>query len=245
MSDLLNNKIAVITGAGRGIGQAIAHGYAHAGATVVCVARTETEVAETAASIKASGGRSMATVCDVTDITAVNALFRQLQDTYGGIDILVLNAGIDAEHSRVEDSDPAVWTKIVEVNLFGAYYCARAAIPLLKKRDTGLILMMGSGLGHHGRVNQSAYACSKAGLWMLTRVLSDELANDHISVKEIIPGPVHTSMAGSTSDPGSVFSIPGEWLKHPEDVVPLALFLATHPKPGPTGQSFSLMRRTL
>lgn len=245
MSHLLNNKVAVVTGAGRGLGQAIARGYANAGAAVVCVARTETEIADTVATIKANGGRSAAIVRDVTNIDAVNALFRQVEETYDALDILVLNAGIDAEYRSVEDSDPTVWTRIVEVNLFGAYYCARAAIPLMKKRDNGLILMMGSGLGHHGRVHQSAYACSKAGLWMLTRVLSDELAGDYISVNEIIPGPVDTSMAGSDSDPSSVFSIEGEWFKRPEDVVPLALFLATHPKPGPTGQSFSLMRRTL
>ncbi len=105
--------------------------------------------------------------------------------------------------------------------------------------------MVRSGLGHHGRVQQSAYACSKAGLWMLTRVLSDELLGDDISVNEVIPGPVDTRMAGASSDPSSVFSIESEWIKSPEDVVPLALFLASHPHPGPTGQSFSLMRRTL
>ncbi|NMP24761.1 SDR family NAD(P)-dependent oxidoreductase [Sulfobacillus harzensis] len=245
MSQLLNNQVAVVTGAGRGIGRAIAQGYAKAGATVVCVARTEPEIAETAAAIEAAGGRSTAIVCDVTDVHAVNALFSQVEKTYGGLDILVLNAGMDAEYRSIEAGDPAVWTRIVDVNLFGAYYCARAAIPLLKKRDSGLILTMGSGLGHHGRIHQSAYACSKAGLWMLTRILADELADDHISVNEIIPGPVDTSMAGSDSDPNSVFSIAGEWFKRPDDVVPLALFLATHPKPGPTGQSFSLMRRTL
>ena len=80
---------------------------------------------------------------------------------------------------------------------------------------------------------------------MLTRVLSDELLGDDISVNEIVPGPVDTRMAGASSDPSGVFSIASEWIKSPEDVVPLALFLASHPHPGPTGQSFSLMRRTL
>ncbi len=245
MSHPLANKVAVITGAGRGIGRAIAQGYASAGATVVCIARTEQEIAEVAADIQAAGGHAVAMACDVTDVMAVDVLFRQIAEAYGGIDLAVLNAGMDAEHTRVEDSTPTVWTQIVEVNLFGAYYCARAAIPLLKSRGGGQILMVGSGLGHHGRAQQSAYACSKAGLWMLTRVLSDELAGEHISVNEIIPGPVDTRMAGVSSDPSSVFSIESEWIKRPEDVVPLALFLATHSDPGPTGQSFSLMRRTL
>ncbi len=101
--------------------------------------------------------------------------------------------------------------------------------------------MVGLGLGHQGRAQQSAYASSKADLWMLTRVLSDELS-DHISVNEVIPGPVDTHIAAASSDPNGVFSMPSEWIKRTEDVVPLALFL-THS--GPTGQSFSLMRRTL
>ncbi len=189
------------------------------------------------------GGRSEAVTCDVTDLLAVTDLFAQVKKTYGGIDILVLNTGVDAEYICIEDSDPALWTRIVEVNLFGAYYCTRAAIPLLKTRGGGPI-MMGSGLGHHGRIRQSAYSCSKAGLWMLTRVLSDELAVDYISVNEIIPGPVDTDMARTDTDLSRVSSLEGEWFKRPEEV-PLALFLATHPKPGPTGQSFSVMRRTL
>lgn len=80
---------------------------------------------------------------------------------------------------------------------------------------------------------------------MLVRVLADEVAPDHISVNELIPGPVRTHMTRPATDPSSVFSIESEWIKQPDDVVPLALFLATHPEPGPTGQSFSLMRRTL
>lgn len=109
--------------------------------------------------------------CDVTDVMAVDVLFRQVAEVYGGLDIAVLNAGIDAKHIRVEDGTLTVWTQIVEVNRFGAYDCARAAIPLLESCGGGRILMAGSGLGHHGRVQPSAYACSKAGLWMLTCVL--------------------------------------------------------------------------
>lgn len=245
MSPPLANQVAVVTGAGRGIGRALARGYANAGAVVVCVARTEREILETAAAITAAGNQAVAMACDVTDVSAVDTVFRRIGEMYGGMDMVVLNAGMDAEPARVEDSRPTVWTRVLEVNLFGAYYCARAAIPLLKRRGGGQILMMGSGLGHHGRARHSAYASSKAGLWMLTRVLADELVGDHISVNEIIPGPVETGMAGSIVDPNSVFSVESEWIKRPEDVVPLALFLATHPKPGPTGQSFSLMRRTV
>ena len=85
---------------------------------------------------------------------------------------------------------------MLEVNLLGAYYCAQAAIPALKQRGAGKIITVGSGLGHRGMVGLSAYACSKAGLWMLTRVLAQELWSYNISVNELIPGPVVTSMAG-------------------------------------------------
>lgn len=245
MARPLENQVALVTGASRGIGRAIACGYADAGAIVLCVARSARELAQTVADIASSGGDAAAYACDVTDADRVNAVFSQVAAEYGGIDIAVLNAGVGDEPVELEASDPERWTQVVTTNLFGAYYCARAAIPLLKMRGGGRIVMVGSGLGHHGHATHSAYAVSKAGLWMLVRVLADEVAPDHISVNELIPGPVRTHMTRPATDPSSVFSIESEWIKQPDDVVPLALFLATHPEPGPTGQSFSLMRRTL
>jgi len=241
----LSGKVAVVTGAGRGIGQAIALAYGEAGAAVACLARTEDEIGDTAGRIRAAGGESVPLVCDVTDPDTVARVFGSLGERFGGLDLAVLNAGVGGPVASVERSDAAAWTRVLEVNLFGAYHCARAAIPLLKRRGGGRIVLVGSGLGHHGMARQSAYACSKAGLWMLTRVLADELVADRISVNELIPGPVDTRAAREHPDPDGVFTIATEWIKTPEDVAPLALFLATHPEPGPTGQSFSLMRRTL
>jgi 3-oxoacyl-[acyl-carrier protein] reductase len=160
----------------------------------------------------------------------------------GKLDILVINAGGNLENSLVEESDADQWRTTIDLNLTGAYYCAKAAIPHLKKNGSGKIITIGSGLGHHGMEKRSAYACAKAGLWMLTRVLAQELRRDNISVNELIPGPVDT---GRLSDEFREFIIEkqGEWVKAPEDVVPLALFLASQPDNGPTAQSFSLMRR--
>ena len=181
---------------------------------------------------------------DVTQSAAAERMVRQAFEAFGGLDIVVINAGVSGTSRCVEESDPAAWRAVIEVNLLGAYHCARAAIPALKRRGAGKIITVGSGRGHRGAAEGSHYAVSKAGLWMLTRVLAQELADSKISVNELIPGPVATRMTQKAAQQGKGASaIPGEWTKAPEDVVPLAMFLATQPDVGPTAQSFSLMRR--
>lgn len=240
----LNGKVAVVTGAGRGIGQAIAIIYAKAGAAVCCVSRNESEIDATVKEIENIGGRGLAVGADVTDFTSMQEVFKKTSDTFGGIDILVINAGVHLDRRSVEDSVPEDWRTTVEVNLFGAYYCAKAAIPYLKQRGAGKIITMGSGVGHRGHTASSAYAASKAALWSLTTVLAQELWPYKITVNELIPGPVRTSLtAGQEDNRHHVFQIESEWIKTPDDVAPLALFLATQPDVGPTAQSFSLMRR--
>ncbi len=239
----LSGKVAIVTGAGRGIGRAIAEGYAREGAAVCCAARTLEQIDATAASITQTGGRAFACAADVTSEEDVRRMIERTVERYGGLDILVINAGVDLEDEPVESSRTELWRATIETNLIGAYLCAKVAIPHLRRRGAGKIITVGSGLGHRGMPAMAAYACSKAGLWMLTRVLAQELEGDNISVNELIPGPVETS--ASSRDPRvSVAAQHGsEWRKQPEDVVPLALFLATQPDRGPTAQCFSLMRR--
>jgi 3-oxoacyl-[acyl-carrier protein] reductase len=241
---VLNGKVAVITGAGRGIGKAIAIAYARAGASVVCAARTIVEIEAVVKEITSYGGKAIAIKTDVTCAESVNELFRQAAGRFEGIDIVVINAGGNYDRETVETSDIENWRKTMEVNLFGAYYCTQAAIPFLKQRGSGKIITIGSGLGHRGLAGGSAYACSKAGLWMLTRILAQELWQYGISVNELIPGPVLTTIDDNVNTPvKTVASIESEWTKKPGDVVPLALFMASQPDIGPTAQSFSLMRR--
>lgn len=171
----LAGKVAVITGAGRGIGKAIALGYAQAGAAVCCAARTVPEINQTVEEIEAAGSRGLAVPTNVTKLESVQRMFQKTADAFGGLDILVINAGVNYDRRPVEESDPEDWRATVEVNLIGAYYCAQAAIPYFKQRGQGKIITVGSGLGHRGIPGRSAYACSKAGLWMLTRVLAQEL----------------------------------------------------------------------
>jgi 3-oxoacyl-[acyl-carrier protein] reductase len=238
----LDGMVALVTGAGRGIGRAIALGFGDAGASVCCAARTQAQVDATAEAIRARNGRAMAHSVDVTDNSAVSGLVEATVKTFGRLDLLVVNAGVNSARGNVSDVDPDAWRTTIEVNLVGAYYCARAAVPALRRSGGGKIIMIGSGIGHRGTAGNSAYACSKAGLWMLTRVLAQELAGDRISVNELIPGPVDTGLL-PTAPAGRAFMGDSEWLKQPEDVVPMALFLATQPAVGPTAQSFSLMRR--
>ena len=241
----LDGKVAVVTGAGRGIGRAIGLAFGAAGASVCCAARTLSEIQEAAREIKSAGGRAMAIQTDVTVPQQVEAMFEATSSEFGGVDIVVINAGESLDRRHVEESVPEDWLATVNVNLVGAYYCARAAIPYLKSRGAGKIITVGSGMGHNGKPGASAYAVSKAGLWMLTRVLAQELWEHNISVNELVPGPVVTDLSSEAArrQEGSVFTIDSEWIKRPEDVVPLALFLATQPDRGPTAQSFSMMRR--
>ena len=245
---VLSGKVAVVTGAGRGIGRAIAVGYAAAGAAVCCVARTESEIARTVAEIRSDGGTATSIQADVTEYDSVVRAFDAAVSEFGGVDIVVVNAGGNLDDSRdVESGNLEQWTDTIQLNLVGAYHTARAAIPHLKDRGGGKILAIGSGLGRRGRPGMSAYATAKAGLSMLLRVLAQELWQHNISVNELIPGPVLTGRVTQAyaQKAGSVFQDDSEWIKTPEDVVPLALFLATQPDKGPTGQTYSLMRRDM
>ena len=241
----LKDKLTLVTGASSGIGRAIAVAWARAGAKVACAARSGDALDETVAEIESIGGTGLAIRADVTDRGDVERMLAQTASAFGGLDILMINAGGNLERNLVGEDDPDGWLATVHLNLVGSYYTAREAIPHLKARGGGRILLMGSGMGHRAIPGASAYAVSKAGLWMLTRVLSEELVEHGITVNEIIPGPVWTpaTIREHESEGWAVASIPNEWVKQPEEVAPLALFLACQPEPGPTAQSFSLMRR--
>lgn len=247
MSMPLQDKVAIVTGAGRGIGRAIATGYAAAGAAVCCAARTAGEVEAVAADIRAAGGRAIAVATDVTRPAEVQAMVAATLDAFGGLDLLVANAGVEGVRSTVEGADPDAWRQTLEVNLFGAFHCVRASLPALRARGGGRIIAVGSAIRNAGKGGRSDYACSKAGLWMLLASLSQELANDGIVVYELIPGPVRTGMTlprQAKEAAGQVAASTGrDWFKDPDDVVPLALQLAGEPAPGPSGQSFRLQRQ--
>ncbi|HEY0469740.1 MAG TPA: SDR family oxidoreductase, partial [Polyangiaceae bacterium] len=224
--------------------RALARAIAATGASFGALALNREQLERVVAEITSRDGRAIALEADVTDAAAVARGVDRTAQAFGGLDIVVANAGISPAPSSLTESDPQQFQDTLNVNLFGVYATLRAAIPHLEKRGRGNVIVVGSGMGHKASPNSAAYSSSKAAVWMLTRVLAEELRGRNILVNELVPGPVDTSL----SQPGVsniLRSNPDEWLKRPEDVVPLALFLATLPLKGPTGQSFSLARREL
>lgn len=242
----LSGQVALITGGGRGIGRAIALAYAQAGATVCVTARTSSEIDKVAAEISEAGGKGLAVTCDVSDRASVESMIEQTINEFGRLDILLNNAGGGLERTFVGEDDPDVWQQVVEINLLGTYFCTRAALPYLKADGGGKIINVGSGMGHQPRAKNTSYNVSKAGVWMLTRCLALELWEAGVAVNELIPGPVYTELTADVFPKNQAHpGISSEWVKEPEDVVPLAMMLATQSDKGPTGQSFSLARRPL
>ncbi|AUW58795.1 short-chain dehydrogenase [Sphingobium sp. SCG-1] len=250
----LAGKVAIVTGAGRGCGRAIAKGLALAGADICCVSRSQAELESLTQEIEVSGGRALPAAADVTDLAAIEAMVASTVEHFGGVDIAVLSHGVALAIGPIDETAPQEWRRTVEVNLVGTYHCLKAVIPAIKARGAGKIIIVGSGQGHNGTAATSAYASSKAGTWALTRSVAAELMPYNISVNELLPGNVRTQLyeqtfhkvASSTPEGGDSIAAKRsqEWLKEPEDVIPLALFMACQPDIGPSAQSFSLMRRS-
>ena len=239
---LLSGKVAVVTGSGRGIGRAVAIAYAAEGAELVLAARSAAELEAVAAEIRGLGGNAVVVPADVTRREAVDDLAGAVRGELGRLDVLVNNAGGGLEKRGILDSDPGLWVEDVTVNCISAYLVSRALLPLMIESGGGRVINVGSGMGHRPTANGCAYHVGKAGLWMFTRCLAEEVWQHNVTVNELIPGPVATRLTAGAGPPPYSDS---EVIKEPEDVAPLALFLATQPDHGPTAQSFSLTRRSI
>ena len=243
----LEGKVALVTGAGRGIGRAIAERYAEAGAAVVCVARTQAQIDEAVEGITNNGGRAMACAADVTDPSAVEAAVRQTLDEFGRLDILVANAGGAHPMLKVGELPLKDWSRVVALNLDGVHHCCAASLDALEANGGGHIIIMGSGQGHRPTEGMSGYCASKAAVAMYTRVLAMEVRTRNITVNEVVPGPVRTEMLAQLMmrpiEELAKFNIGTDWVKDPEDVADWALFMATQPTNGASGQVFNMLGR--
>ncbi len=192
MSDL-KGKVALVTGAGRGIGEAVARKFAEAGAKVVLAARSASEIEAVAESIKAAGGQAESVVCDVARYESMAAAAALAKARFGGLDILINNAGVAEPIATLEQSDPDAWRDAVAVNLLGVYHGLRAALPELR-RSQGVVVNISSGAAHRPLEGWGAYCAAKAGAAMLTQQAALETDGSGVRVYGFSPGTADTRM---------------------------------------------------
>jgi 3-hydroxybutyrate dehydrogenase len=190
-------RAAVVTGGGRGIGEAVARTLAGAGASVVVTARTGGEVERVAASIRSSGGRAWSIACDVTDEAAVSAMAAEAADRLGHVDILVNNAG-RAGSALIHRTTLEEWDELMQVNATSAFLCTRAFIGPMLERGWGRVVNVASVAGLHGARYIAAYAASKHAMVGLTRAAAAEVAGRGVTVNAVCPGYVDTAMTDAS-----------------------------------------------
>lgn len=190
----LKGKNALVTGAGKGIGRAIAIALAAEGVNVALMARTTAQLEQVAGEVKAKGVKAAVVTADVTDINAVNKAVDEARAQLGAIDILINNAGVGA-FGKFLELEPEKWESIIKVNLLGPYYVTRAVLPEMIERQTGDIVNISSTAGQKGAPVTSAYSASKFGLIGMSESLMQEVRKHNIRVSTLTPSTVATDMA--------------------------------------------------
>jgi 3-oxoacyl-[acyl-carrier protein] reductase len=242
----LHGKIALVTGAGSGIGAALAQRLGKLGVQVVCTARTKSKIDAVAQSIVDEGGDAVAVSADATVPNQMGALAAAINSQFGGLDLAFLNAGANSQKATILDSDPEDWRRGFDQNLLPVLLGIKISAPLMHARGGGRIIFTGSAMAQYPAEENSSYCAAKAAARMVAQTAAIELAGANITVNEFIPGPVRTEQAlkfYSPEDKSSPFNNPAEWVKDPEDVIDTMLFMAAIPGAGPNSQIFSLARR--
>ncbi len=235
-------KVAVITGASRGIGRSIALALAAQGATIVAVDMDQVSTEAVVAELQAAGGKALAVVGNVTVAADVERMIEAATEAFGRVDILVNNAGItrDGLLMRMKDED---WDAVLSVNLKGAFLCTRAVFKVMSKQRYGRIINIASVVGQMGNAGQANYCASKAGLIGLTKSNAREMAKRSITVNAVAPGFIATAMTDALSDKVRTeltAQIPLERLGSADDIANAVVFLASEAAGYITGHVLSV-----
>ena len=229
------SRTAIVTGGSRGIGRAIAEALAKAGFRVAIGYRERHAEAEAlAARIHAAGGHAIAIRTDVTRTEEANALVKAALDAFGGVDVLVNNAGVALPNVNIADTEPQQWERVLAVNLTAPFHMIRAVLPHMRRQRRGHIINISSNASQRLPAGMGAYAVSKAGLEALTRVLAKEEGPNGIRVNAVAPGPIRTEMLeeyftkmGPERTQAFLNSIPLRRAGEPQEIAAMVAFLAT------------------
>lgn len=227
----LSDKVALVTGGSRGIGEAIAHAYAAAGAKVVVASRKQEGVDRVAADIRAAGGEALGLAAHTGSEEAINHTVAQTVATFGGIDIVVNNAATNPHFGPMLTAEESHWDKIVDVNVKGYFRVIKACVPSMKARGGGKVINIASIAGLEPQPLMGVYCVSKAAVIMMTQVLAAELAGDNIQVNAIAPGFIKTKFSAAIWQNEEVNNavlgqIPQGRMAEPDELTGMAIYLA-------------------